>query len=192
MSKQEAVEHVANIQEKHREAFAAQGIDVRSFVPDIGRDIAWTDVVRQVFRVVEFDRAGTTIGPNDKLEAVSRMMPYGYLLVESPIMNQPARLPIVHRDDFLLAATVFDDPDMTELVEDEELLVTYAPKRNLPGGIIGVAHALHYVVVPYGTLDEYYDFEGDAHMVNPDPEKLFGPLVYKGQIRVDFNPDPQL
>lgn len=192
LNKQEAVEHVAAAQEKHREAFAAQGIDVRAFVPEIGRDIAWTDVVRQVFRVVEFDRAGTTIGPNDKIEAASRMKPYGYLLVESPIMNQPARLPIGHRDDFLLAATAFDDPNIAELVEEEELLVTYAPKRKLPKGLGGVAHALHYVVVPLGTLEDYYDFGGDAHMVNPAPEKLFGPLVYEGQIRVDFNPNPKL
>jgi len=36
------------------------------------------------------------------VKAKSRFKPYGYLLVESPIFNQPAKLPIVHRDDFIL------------------------------------------------------------------------------------------
>ncbi len=99
--------------------------------PEIGRDIGWTDIIRHVFRVKEFDRTGTTVGPGDKVKASGRFKPYGYLLVESPILNQPARLPIVHRDDFLLATTVFDDPQFAEFVETEELLVTYAPKHNL-------------------------------------------------------------
>jgi hypothetical protein len=192
LSREEAIERVTAAQEKHRETLAAQGVDVRALTPEIGRDIAWTDIVRQVFRVVEFDRAGTTIGPNDEVEAANRMMPYGYLLVESPIMNQPVRLPIVHRDDFLLAATVFDEHDMAALVEEEELLVTYAPKRKLPGGLAGTSHALHYVITPLGTLERYYAFDNDAHMANPAPEKLFGPFVYDGEIRVQVNSDPQL
>ena len=50
--------------------------------PEIGRDVAWIDVIRQVFRVIEFDRAETTIGPGDTVKAKSRFKPYGYLLVE--------------------------------------------------------------------------------------------------------------
>ena len=192
MSKEELTQHIADVQAAHRESLLAQGVDPSSIIPEIGRDIAWTDTVRQVFRVVEFDRAGTTVGPNDTVEAASPMTPYGYLLVESPIINLPVRLPIIHRDDFLLATTVFDEPEMAALVEEEELLVTYAPKRKLPGGLAGTSHALHYVIAPLGTLDRYYDFDNDAHMANPAPEKLFGQLVYDGEIRVQVNSDPQL
>jgi hypothetical protein len=59
---------------------------------------------------------------------------YFTLLVESPIMNQRLKLPIVHRDDFILAASVFDEPEIAKVVENEELLVTYAPKHMLPDG----------------------------------------------------------
>ncbi len=192
LSREEAVERVAAAQEEQREALAARGIDVLALTPEIGRDIEWTDIVRQVFRVVEFDRAGTTIGPNYTVEAVSKTRPYGYLSVESPIMNRSVRLPIVHRDDFLLAASVFDQPHVAELIEEEELLVIYAPKRKLPGGAVGISHALHYVIVPPGTLGRYYAFDNDTHMATPAPEKLFGPFVYDGEIHVQINPDPQL
>ena len=104
-----------------------------------------------VFRVLEFDRAGTTVTPDGKVEAVSRGLPYGYLLVESPIMNQPARLPIVHRDDFVLATTVFDEPAVEDILRSTELLVTYAPKRTLSDGRMAhPSHALHYVLTPRG------------------------------------------
>lgn len=61
--------------------------------PEIGRAIKWTDIVGHVFRVLEFDRGGTTVGPSDKVKASGRFKPYGYLLVESPILNPPAWLP---------------------------------------------------------------------------------------------------
>ena len=143
---------------------------------------------RQVFRVLEFDRAGTVVGPGNTVKAISSSKPYGYLLVQSPIFNQPARLPIVHRDDFLLAASVFDDPQLREIVEVEELLVTYAPKRKLPKGLAGMWHALHYAIVPRGTLNRYYEVGNDMHIARPEPEKIFGTLVWDGEIRVELNP----
>ena len=160
---------------------------------EIGRDCEWTDIIGQVFRVLEFDRAGTIILPGDKVKAKSLFKPYGYLLVESPILNQPASLPIVHRDDFLLAASVFDEPRWLEVIKEQELLVTYVPKRKLPKGMAGTSHALHYVITPRGTLDRYYgqDFIS-VHMANPAPEKIFGTLVWDGLIRVQVNPDPNI
>jgi hypothetical protein len=161
--------------------------------PEIGRDISWADIVRHVLRVVDFDRAGTTIAENGAIHAASRFNPYGYLLVESPILNQRVRLPIVHRDDFLLAASVFDEPKLMEAVAHEELLVTYAPKHLLPKGLAGgTSHSLHYVITPRGTLQRYYEWEGDAHMAKPAPEKLFGEFVYEGEIKVQVNADPQI
>lgn len=188
-----AIQRIADVQERQREALRAKGIDVSAITADIGREIKWTEVIRQVFRVLEFDRAGTTIGPGDTVKAASLVDPYGYLLVESPILNRPVRLPIVHRDDFLLAASVFDEPRLADAVKgEEELLVTYFPKHKLPGGLAGASHAVHYVICPRGTMDRYYEAGGDIHMAKPAPEKLFGSFVWEGEIRVEVNPHPML
>ena len=161
--------------------------------PEIGRDISWADIVRQVFRVIEFDRADTTIDKSGTVHASTHSKPYGYLLVESPIMNQRVSLPIIHRDDFLLAASVFDEPNLAHLVSEAELLVTYAPKWLLPRGLSGhPSHVLHYVITPPGTLDKYYAVGNDIHMAKPAPEKLFGPFVYKGEGRVQMNAEPKI
>ena len=159
---------------------------------EVGRDCEWTDIIGQVFHVLEFDRAGTIIRPGNKVKAKSLFKPYGYLLVESPIFNQPVRLPIVHRDDFLLAASVFDEPQLLEVIKEQELLVTYVPKRKLPKGMAGTSHALHYVITPRGILGRYYEVGNDVHMANPAPEKIFGTLVWDGLLRVQVNPDPKI
>jgi len=187
-----AVQEIAEIQERHRASLLAAGIDTSAVVPEVGRDLQWTDIVRQVFRVLEFDRAGTTIGPRNQVKPASSLKPYGHLVVESPILNQSVRLPIVHRDDFLLAASVFDDERLTDVMKEQELLVTYVPKHKLPKGLAGTSHALHYVITPRGTLDRYYEIDDDVHMAKPAPEKLFGPLVWEGEIRVQVNADPRL
>lgn len=192
LSRNEALEHVAAAQENIREVLASKGFDLSAITPEIGRDIAWTDVVRHVFRVIEFDSSGSIIRPDGTVEALSRVKPYGFMLVESPIMNQPAKLPIIHRDDLLLAVSVFDDPTMAEVLDSGELLVTYAPKRKLPKGLAGSSHALHFVITQVDTLERYYAFRNDLHMAYPDPEKLVGPFIYEGEIRVAVNLDPQL
>lgn len=185
-----AIARIAAVQEQHRAELRAGGIDVSAKVLEIGREIQWTDVIRHVFRVLDFDRAGTTIGPGSSVKAASRLAPYGYLIVKSPIVNQPVRLPIVHSDDFLLAASVFDEPRLAQAAKEEELLVTYIPKHQLPGGLAGVSHALHYVMTPRGTLDRYYAVNDDEHTARPAPEKLFGSFVWDGEIRVGMNADP--
>ncbi len=174
------------------------GIDIRDIIPLIGKEISWADIVNHVFRVLEFDRSDTTIEQNNQVKAHKSLLgvtfkPYGYLLVESPILNQKARLPIIHRDDFMLAASVFDVPKLAEIVVDEELLVTYAPKHLLPKGFSGSPHhVLHYVITPRGTLDSYYSMNNDIHMAKPEPQKLFGPFVYQGEIKVQINSEPKL
>lgn len=164
-----------------------------TLTPEIGIHISWADIVRQVFRVLEFDKAGTTTGPNDQLHASTADKPYGYLLVMSPILNQPVRLPTIHRDDFLLASSVFDEPRLAQQLDQVDLLVTYAPKRVLKDGRTGSPHhVLHYVLTPRGTLDRYYAVGNDIHMRKPNPEKLFGRFVYEGPIRVQVNQEPRL
>lgn len=188
-----AIQRIAEIQEQQRAELLVAGVDVRAMTPEIGRDIAWTDIVSHVFRVLEFDRNGTIIGPGHAVKASSLSKPYGYLLAESPILNQPVRLPIVHREDFLLAASVFDEPELLGAVSKEkELLVTYVPKHKLPMGLAGTWHALHYVITPRGTLDRYYQIGNEMHMRSPEPEKIFGALVWDTEIRVRVNPRPEM
>lgn len=161
-------------------------------IPEIGKDIKWVDIIGQVFRVLEFDKTGTRIEPGDKVKASSIFKPYGFLLVESPILNQAVRLPITHKDDFILASTVYDEPSLVERIQQrDELLVTYVPKKKHFMGFGGISHALHYVITPRGTLEEYYSFDNDVHMAKPSPEKLFD-LVWKGMIRVKVNPNPDI
>jgi hypothetical protein len=161
-------------------------------MPFIGRDIQWNDIIRQVFRVRDFDPSDTTIGANGKVHAESIVRPYGYLLVESPILSQQALLPICHRDDFSLASSVFDEPKLAYVVDEAELLVTYVPKHRLPDGrAASTRHTLHYVIVPPGSLQRYYEVRGGVHMVEPALERLFGPFVYEGMIKVNVNPDPE-
>jgi hypothetical protein len=189
-----AEQQIAIAQERIRAEYKeTTGVNLRDIVPEIGREISWADIVNQVFRVLEFDRGGTIIEQNNQVKAKSSFKPYGYLFVESPIMNQRVRLPIIHRDDFLLAASVFDKPKLAELIVDEELLVTYSPKHLLPKGLSGSPHhVLHYVITPRGTLDSYYSMNNDIHMAKPDPQKLFGPFAYQGEIKVQINSEPKL
>lgn len=189
-----AIEKITATQERYKKYFKeATGIDAKNIVLEIGKEISWADIVNQAFRVLEFDRNGTTVNENSQVKAKSSFQPYGYLLAESPIMNNKVRIPIIHRDDFLLAASVFDEPKLATLVVDEELLATYSPKHILPKGLSGsIYHVMHYVIVPSGTLDSYYSINNDMHMANPEPQKLFGSFVYKGEIKVQINSEPKL
>jgi hypothetical protein len=167
----------------------ATGVDANDLVPEIGKEISWADIVNHAFRVLDFDRNNTTIDSNNQVKAKSSFQPYGYLLAQSPILNNKVRIPIIHRDDFLLAASVFDDQKLANLVESEELLVTYSPKHLGPKGVSASPHhVLHYALVPSGTLDSYYSANNDAHFAKPEPQKLFGPFVYQGEIKVQMKP----
>jgi len=192
---EEGVEKIlATAQERAKTKYKeATGIDAEDVVPEIGKEISWADIVNHVFRVFEFDKNGTTINESNQVKAKSSFQPYGYLLAESPILNNRVRLPIIHRDDFLLAASVFDDPKLANLIESEELLVTYSPKHLGPKGVSASPHhVLHYALVPSGTLDSYYSANNDAHFAKPEPQKLFGPFVYQGEIKVHMNSEPKI
>jgi len=187
---EEGVEKIiASAQERAKVKYKeATGIDPKNIVPEIGKEISWADIVNHTFRVFEFDRNGTIVNENNQVKAKSSFQPYGYLLAESPILNNRVKMPIIHRDDFLLVANVFDDPKLSNLVESEELLVVYAPKHLGPKGLSASPHhVLHYALVPSGTLDSYYSANNDAHFAKPEPQKLFGPFVYQGEIKVQIN-----
>jgi len=161
-----------------------------SSLPEIGREIRWAEIVRHIFLVLDFDRSGTKIDQNNKVKAKSSFKPYGYLIVRSPILDQNVRLPIVHKDDFLLAASVFDEPKLSEEIKKLELLVTYIPKHQYPNGLAGITHALHYVITSPGTLEKFY--EVPSQKSTPVPENIFGVFVWEGEINVGVNLKPDI
>ena len=84
-----ATQRIVTAQERQRQKIIkATGVDVEDIIPDIGREISWSDVVNHAFRVLEFDRNNTTIDRNGQVKVKSAFQPYGYLFVESPILNQ--------------------------------------------------------------------------------------------------------
>ncbi|MFA5767627.1 MAG: hypothetical protein WC919_06920 [Candidatus Paceibacterota bacterium] len=193
LSDEEKLKKMSDLQEKRKKDFKEiTGTDMKNIVPEIGKEISWADIVNHTFRVLDFDRNGTTINENNQVKAKSRFQPYGYLLAESPILNNRVRLPIIHRDDFLLAASVFDEPKLATMVKDEEMLVVYSPKYLGPKGLSGSPHhVLHYAITPHGTLDAYYSKNNDMYMAKPEPQKLVGEFIYQGEIKVQINPEPE-
>lgn len=156
----------------------------------IGTDIDWTDIIGLVFRVLEFDKNGTTIDANGDVKAISSTQPYGYLKVESPILQSPIILPIVHKTDFFLAYIAYHNSELQKIRLENDLLVTYKPKLKLPGGFTGITHALHYLITTRTTLEVYYTRHKQNSKQNP--EVLFGPFVYEGEVQVSVNLDPSL
>jgi len=185
---------IKEIQNEHKKVLKQQGTDTDAFIPEVGVHIQWSDILKMAFHVVDFDRNNTIITPTGEVKATSQTKPYGYLLVESPTLNQRIGLPIIHKDDFVLATTVFDEPQLMDLVNggDIELLVTYAPKNEKNGYATSPQHVLHYVLVPSGTLEMYYADtpEGNRRMSRPEPKLLFGDFVYDGEISVGTNAEP--
>jgi hypothetical protein len=162
--------------------------------PLVGVEIPWKDIVRQVVRVVSLDPKDTkivddrVIGPD-----ASTQMPYGYLIVEAPVTGQPVRVPLIHRDDFWLAASAFEDPRRSDAIAngEVELLATYSPRKLLPNGFSGDGtHCMHFVLCPSGTLANYYAFNNEEHKDRPAPEKLFGQFVYEGTVSIGVNQNP--
>jgi hypothetical protein len=161
-----------------------------SSIPEIGREISWAEIVRHIFRIVDFDRSGTKIDQNNNVIAKSSFKPYGYLTVISPMQNQNVRLPIVHKDDFLLATSVFDEPKLSRELADLELLVTYIPKHIRPDGLAGIWHSLHFIIANPGTLEKFYSNESE--ITKPTPEKIFNNISWEGEIRVGLNLNPSM
>lgn len=199
MDRDDVIKEFERIQEERRADLLASGVNVNTTVPIVGNEIRWSDVVQMAFRVLEFDRNDTVVDLDKgakSIKAKSETEPYGYLLVESPTLNQPVRLPIIHNNDFWLASSVFDDPVLFgQLGKNAELLVTYAPKHmNKDGLATSAHHVLHYALAPRGTLERYYsdDSAGDKRMSRPESHLLFGPFVYDGEVKVGINQNPDV
>src|SRR6476661_4545001 len=112
----------------------------KSKIQEIGKIISWRDSIGLIFKVTEFDSQGTIIDSRGNVKAKSVFNPYGYLIVDTPSHEGSFRLPIIHRDDFLLASSIFDDPNFASRVKTHDLLVTYRPKTINQNGLAGVHH----------------------------------------------------
>jgi hypothetical protein len=162
----------------------------KSSEPEIGKTISWKDSIGMVFKVLSFDAYGTVIDSKGNVKAKSTFKPYGYLIVETLNHEVPFKLPIIHKDDFLLAASVFHDHNLSEQIKTRDLLVTYRPKLITSDGMAGIHHALHYVITPLNTLNSLPDFTSNKTSSNIEP--LFIQFVWEGEIRVQINLTPSL
>lgn len=155
-----------------------------SGLSEFGKDLPWIMAINRVFRVINFYRLNTKI-KNGRAVQRNPIKPYGYLIAKSYTLGKTIKLPIIHRDDFGLAASVFDVPQLENFISDEELLVTYAPLKLLPDGRTGSPHhVLHYIMAPRGTLKAYYTMDDGLHEKEPNLKILFGEFVYSGEIAV--------
>lgn len=149
-------------------------------MPEIGKHLHWLKIVNHALRVLDFDRSGTTIDENGQVKAKKSFRPYGYLIVESPILDSTVRLPIIHRDDFCLADMLVDRIKEEGEQHGVELLVCYSPETLMPNGFSAPPwHCLHFVAKPKGALDEYYSMNGGVHLESPQPQTVFDPFVYR-------------
>ena len=83
--------------------------------------------------------------------------PYGYLIVQSPLFKDSIRLPIIHKDDFLIIESARKETIWKKFLQEHELLVTYCPKDITANGLSTSSyHVLHFAVVPNGILANLY------------------------------------
>lgn len=158
-------------------------------IPEIDKKIAMKKIVGHTFRIHDFDRNGTVIESGNQVKAKGWFSPYGFLHVSSPLFENVARLRIIHKDDFFLASSIFDDELLSPLIKDSDFLVTYLPKEHSRGYSMTPHHVLHYALTPKGTLNEYYSSENKKHLIEPEPEKTGTKIRYEGQIKVEIFED---
>ena len=144
--------------------------------PFVGQEIQWGQIEGDLFRVMRFTPMATAAG-GKVTESVGRM-PYGLLKVESPILNQPARIPVNHRDEFLNLWDIYQDGD--GMKEGTELLVSYLPYRGFLGFLTRMIQPrLHLRVHPAGELERYYSDE--SHWERPSARDYFFPKSVVGR-----------
>jgi hypothetical protein len=154
----------------------------------VGHSIKWNDIKKEVLRVIEFDTNGTTIDHNNVVHAKSKFKPYGFLISEWPIIERKVKIPIVHRDDFLLASSVFEKNHLKEQFANYDLLVCYNPSKD--SKLAPFLHSLHFVLTSKSTFQEYNEIHKTT-LLGCNPELMFGQWVWEGELKVKFNLTPQ-
>lgn len=171
---------------RNSDAYFKEGNQIQK-VPMVGVDLSWIQIYRQVLRIIEFDRSGTTIDEKGNVKAVSMLNPYGYLHVISPIFDSPFKVPITHKTDFLLASSIFDDAELGNKIESYEVLVTYFPENvKKDGKSLSLQHQFHFIITHLGVLNEFYLSDSGNNKTNPSPEKIFDSFVWDGELSIAF------
>ena len=134
--------------------------------PVIGMQIPWKTIEGDVFRVTHFTPFAVVEG--DKVASPPPVpMPYCVLTVESPIINQPAKMPVNHREEF----RNFWELQYFIADAERELLVSYLPYRGFLGPLVRIgAPRLHLRITPKGELERYY--ADDSHWRKPSAREV--------------------
>lgn len=144
--------------------------------PFVGREIQWNEIEGDLFRVIRFTPMATAAG--GKVTESVGGMPYGLLEVESPILNQSARVPVNHRDEFLNLWDIYQGG--TGIPEGAELLVSYLPYRGFLGFLTRMFQPrLHLRLRATGELERYY--ADDSHWKQPSGRAFFFPKTSVGR-----------
>lgn len=157
----------------------------------VGKDIKWNQIEREVLRIINFDRSDTVIDNNGKVISKSSLRAYGFLTIDWPVIERKVKLPIIHRDDFLLASSIFDNSEFLKEVEGFDILVTYCPIDPKVDENSVFLHKLHFVITPPNTLEKYYEMRNKSFL-GCDPEILFGDFAWMGELKVKINSNPDL
>lgn len=156
-------------------------------IAEVGLDFPWSDIIRLPFRVVDYENNGTQIKEDGTVVAKNLRDPYAHLLVEHPGLDFNITLPVIHKDDYRLIASVYDHPDVMlhKKLEDRELLVVYAPEHTEEDGrASGWWHVLHFALAPGGTLESYIRENDEEVLANVN--QLVGEFSYQGELQVHF------
>lgn len=152
----------------------------------VGKSFTWKESINLIFRIINFDRNGTIINSVGTVKAKSIFKPYGFLIVENPAFSKVIKLPILHKDDFLLADSIFGDPNFYGIENTKDFLVTFRPQNDSSNQLIGVNHGLHYAITPYGTLKKYFEkFGNDKNLSILDT--IFLDFSWNNELRVQIN-----
>lgn len=160
-------------------------------IATVGRDIKWVEIKKEVLRIIDFDKNGTSVDSTGIVRSRSTLKPYGFLIAEWPIIERKVKIPIVHRDDFLLASSIYDNADLLKQIQGYDILVTYYPPdpKDYPNS--AYLHQLHFAITPPTTLEKFYDIKKNT-LLGCDPEIIFGDFVWVGELNVKINFEPKL
>ena len=127
--------------------------------PLIGRDIPWKAIEGAMCKITHFTLLATIEA--GKIKALSKMMPYALLSVESPEfppeLPKEASLPVSNKVDFLNLWEVFQRRGVSP---DEEILVAHVPFYQnwlLKLLLSSFMPWLHIYIFPKGHLEEACD-----------------------------------
>lgn len=155
---------------------------------EIGKKISWKDSINIVFKIVDFDSNGTSVDHLGNVHSKNMYEPYGYLSVNNPNYTGVLKLPIIHKDDYLLVEQYFTNTQLKKIIDDKDFLVVYRPREITPEGLAGIYHCLHYVITPQGTFTEFFKKYGcSSNEVNI--EKLFIKFSWD-MVKVETNETP--